>query len=332
MNLRGSLRRTRSAPASGPRRWLIVALWGAHGVRPPVRVLLYIALVALAAAALSVTIHLTLLMLPALHARVIAAIHQARSAAGARPGIIIAQESAFLACALVATWAMTRLEGIRLRDVGLRAARRVRDLAWGLAVGFLLLALLVAALMALGAGTLAPPTIGVAAALGWGLAWLTATMLIGAFEEIVFRGYLLSMLRERYGFWPAAIAVSGLFTLAHAGNPGEQPMGLLTVGLVSVFFCLAIRRTGSLWWVIGCHAAWDWSENFFFGSADSGMHSMGRLLTLTPRGPALLSGGTVGPEGSILCLAVQVLAILAVPLIVPRQRAAEPGAPDFAGS
>ena len=31
-----------------------------------------------------------------------------------------------------------------------------------------------------------------------------------------------------------------------------------------------MRLTGSLWWVIGFHAALDWVQDFFYGTSNSG--------------------------------------------------------------
>jgi len=179
--------------------------------------------------------------------------------------------------------------------------------------------LLVAALLAFGFGRLEPSTAGLAVALRSGLAWAVATLLVGFFEETAFRGYLFAILREGYGLWIGALVVTALFMLAHAHNVGENPIGLFTAGAASVLFCLAIFRTGALWWAIGCHAAWDWAESYFFGSADSGMHSAGRLFTLLPHGNAYFSGGTAGPEGSLLCFVVLVIVILALPLLTRRR-------------
>jgi len=54
---------------------------------------------------------------------------------------------------------------------------------------------------------------------------------------------------------------------------------------------------------VGFHAAWDWGETFFYSVPDSGMVSPGHLLSSALRGPDWLSGGSVGPEGSMLCFA-----------------------------
>jgi hypothetical protein len=52
---------------------------------------------------------------------------------------------------------------------------------------------------------------------------------------------------------------------------------------------------------IGLHMAFDWGETYFYGVANSGHALPGHLLNSSSSGPAWLSGGTVGPEGSVLC-------------------------------
>jgi hypothetical protein len=59
---------------------------------------------------------------------------------------------------------------------------------------------------------------------------------------------------------------------------------------------------------IGFHAAWDWGETFFYGVPDSGFPAKGHLFNPTFAGPVWLTGGSAGPEGSWLCIAL--LAIL----------------------
>jgi membrane protease YdiL (CAAX protease family) len=61
-------------------------------------------------------------------------------------------------------------------------------------------------------------------------------------------------------------------------------------------------RTGNLWLAVGAHAGWDWGQSFFFGVSDSGFQAPGHLLNPHAAGPDWLSGGTVGPEGSVLTL------------------------------
>ena len=134
--------------------------------------------------------------------------------------------------------------------------------------------------------------------------WAGFFILVGLFEEFLLRGYSQFTLSRAVGFWPAALALSCAFGLIHLRNDREQWPGLIAAAFIGLFFCLTLRRTGSLWFAVGFHASWDWGETFFYSVPDSGMTSPGHLLSSTLHGPAWLSGGSVGPEGSVLCFAV----------------------------
>src|SRR5262249_6746703 len=91
---------------------------------------------------------------------------------------------------------------------------------------------------------------------------------------------------------------------------GENALGLANVAAFGLLACLALKRTGNLWLVIGFHASWDWGETYLFGVGDSGHPpAPGHLLSsiVSSKSPAWLSGGSVGPEGSALCAALFVI-------------------------
>jgi membrane protease YdiL (CAAX protease family) len=126
----------------------------------------------------------------------------------------------------------------------------------------------------------------------------------------------------RSGFWQAAWAASTLFGFIHTGNGGENWIGIFAAALIGFVFCVSVRLTGSLWWAVGCHAAWDWAETYFYGTPDSGMVATGHYLTATVTGNALWSGGADGPEGSLLVLGVVLLLLVALLLIYGRKKSA----------
>ena len=101
------------------------------------------------------------------------------------------------------------------------------------------------------------------------------------------------------------------FFFSHIHNAGETATGLAAVFLAGVVFSYALWRTGSLWWGIGAHMAWDWTQSFLFGVPDSGILSAGRLFQTHAMGPAWLSGGVDGPEGSVLVIPALLLLVLA---------------------
>ncbi len=94
----------------------------------------------------------------------------------------------------------------------------------------------------------------------WGVMFLG----VGLFEEFLMRGYMQFTLARSMGFWPAAGVLSIVFGALHLNNPGEAWIGALAAGCIGFFFCLTLRRTGSLWFAVGFHAAWDWGESFFY--------------------------------------------------------------------
>jgi membrane protease YdiL (CAAX protease family) len=125
---------------------------------------------------------------------------------------------------------------------------------------------------------------------------------------------------EGSAFWQAAWVTSTLFGFVHTGNNGENWIGIFAAAAIGFVFCVSVRVTGSAWWAIGCHAAWDWSETYFYGAADSGNVATGHYLTTSPAGAALWSGGADGPEGSVLVIAVILLLLVALLVIYGRAR------------
>jgi membrane protease YdiL (CAAX protease family) len=123
-------------------------------------------------------------------------------------------------------------------------------------------------------------------------------------------------------YWQAAWATSTLFGYVHTGNNGETWIGIFAAAAIGFVFVVSVRVTGSAWWAIGCHAAWDWAETYFYGAADSGNVANGHYLTTIPAGPAFWSGGTDGPEGSVLVLAAIVFLLLALIVLYGRKKPA----------
>lgn len=148
--------------------------------------------------------------------------------------------------------------------------------------------------------------------------WALMFVLVGLFEEFLLRGYAQFTLARGMKFWPAAVILSGAFGLIHLRNGGEQWPGLLAAAFIGLFFCLTLRRTGNLWFAVGFHAAWDWGETFLYSVPDSGMVAPGHLLSSSLHGPDWLTGGSVGPEGSVLCFLVIAMAWILFDRLNPR--------------
>ena len=257
------------------------------------------------------------------------------SSMAATPYLPIAEAVPFLATLLI-TWIMSKIEQRPNSVYGLGGRRKLPYFFAGLAWGVTCLSLLVLTLLKGGFLVVDSRLLIGRDILRYGAVWLLAFLIVGLLEEYLMRGYLQYTLTRglaglyqwafqtrhhvAWGFWTAAAIVSALFGLGHSVNHGESPIGLLAAGLASMVFCLSLWRTGSLWWAIGFHTAWDWAQSFLYGVADSGTMIQHHLLATHPVGKPILSGGATGPEGSIFIVAILALVSLIILLTLPRTR------------
>jgi uncharacterized protein len=225
-----------------------------------------------------------------------------------------------LIAALISTWLMARIEKRPMRAYGFRRERFIALYLRGGAIGVAGLSVLMFMIYLAGGWRIDGLHLQGGSAWKYGLAWALAFIVAGLSEETQMRGYLLATLSRGISFWPAAIGLSLLFAALHLGNEGENYTGIVFAALAGIAFSYMIWRTGSLALVFGLHAAWDWSESFLFGTPDSGQHVYGFLLQSHPLGNPLVSGGSAGPEGSILGLPVLLLMVIAVYFASPRVR------------
>jgi membrane protease YdiL (CAAX protease family) len=214
---------------------------------------------------------------------------------------------------------MARIEKGRLGDYGLAlrhgsGKQFLCGLFWGLCV-FSAVMLLIATFHGFSFGGLALHRGGV---LKYASLWAIGFLLVGFVEEFLYRGYVQFTLAQAIGFWPAAFVWSASFGAAHLFNSGENLIGALEVFLFAIFACLTLRRTGTLWFAIGFHAAGDYTETFLFSVRDSGFAASGTLLNSSLHGPAWLAGGKVGPEASVFSMLLLCIAMFCFHILYPQ--------------
>lgn len=194
-----------------------------------------------------------------------------------------------------------------LATIGLTGARPGRAFAVGVGAGLGLVAALVAAIALAGGyrvGAVAPAFASPSALAGIGLLF-PCFVLQSSVEEMIFRGWLLSGIARKLGV-PLAVTLSSLtFTLLHYER-GQQWAATLAIFLFGVFACAWSLRTGSVWRVMGWHAAWNWLLAVGFDVPVTALrtHLPALLVALTPVKGPLVTGGAQGPEGSLACSAV----------------------------
>lgn len=296
---------TQLAPAEPPPRFRFKKIWlGPNGLRAGWAVLLFLAIVIGLSALFGLVLHL-------LH-------HKPSTAAEMTPGHTIFFELCAAAMVLIATKVMSLFDRKSWLDYGLRAPRRAAHFGQGLFWGVALMSAVMGVLVLTHAVTLEFSATGGIALLRSGLLWAVAFALVALNEELVCRGYAFLTLASGTNATIAAILMSSLFGLAHLHNLMENLPGILAAALFGVVLCLAVWRTASLWWVLGFHAAWDWSESFVYGAADSGEVASGHWLTTHAIGPAWLTGGSAGPEGSMVIFPALIVLTSVILLTLPR--------------
>ena len=138
--------------------------------------------------------------------------------------------------------------------------------------------------------------------------WLTA---VG--EELLFRLVLFRLFEEALGTGVAALISALLFGLSHAGNPGASPgsVFLLAAGMGSLL-AFAYAATRNVWFPVGLHMGWNFAEGCLFGLPNSGQTDPVQIMHTAVAGPAALTGGAFGPEGSLLLFLLTLVGIAAL--------------------
>ena len=150
---------------------------------------------------------------------------------------------------------------------------------------------------------------GSAAALGIG-GMIVVIVLI---EEVFFRAVLLRVLEEQLGTWIAVAAVSAVFGVLHLANAGGRPLTAFSVTLLGAMWSGVFVLTRNLWAVTAHHAAWNLTI-FVSGLPLSGNEEWRSAAPFESFavGADLLTGGSFGPEDSILSIAASGLCAVAI--------------------
>lgn len=209
-------------------------------------------------------------------------------------------------------------------DYGLPGKEALKTNFWiGLLLGLAEGSVLIGSILVLGGYSFGTWALQSGAIVGWGLVHLVLFLFVGLYEEFVFRGYVQFTLSKLIGFWPAAVALSLSFGFVHLFNSGEGWVGALSVAMVGLLFAFALKRSGNLWYAVGLHAGFDWTESFLYSVPDSGEVIRHHLSNAALHGPNWLTGGSIGPEGSVFCFVTLGLQFLVVNWLFPAEKRSE---------
>ncbi len=152
------------------------------------------------------------------------------------------------------------------------------------------------------------------AAFGMLLVDLLTLLLATLADEILFHGYPFQRLIEATGPTLATILVTLLFTLGRGADVPSTPGSILSTLVLGFVLATAYLRTRALWVGWGLHFAWSATTAVLFGLPVGGLTQFSPVISTYSVGPAWLTGGGYGPEGS----AVAVLVLLGLFVVTAR--------------
>jgi membrane protease YdiL (CAAX protease family) len=240
------------------------------------------------------------------------------------PSDFLLTGSLFFLSALFAAFVMSRIENRTFRDYGLPANQAFGSFFWfGILWGFGTSAVEVLLIYLAGGLSFHGWALQGNALIGSALAWFGAFVMLGLWEEFMFRGYPLTKLATGIGFWPASIVMCLLFGLAHIGKPMENWIDITSIMLYGLLWCFSLRRTGSIWFAIGFHAMSDYADMVIFAAPNTGNDGRsltGHLLDIRYHGPEWLTGGPRGIESSLMVFVILVASFYVLHRIYPESR------------
>ena len=149
-----------------------------------------------------------------------------------------------------------------------------------------------------------------------------------AFEEALFRGYILqTFIRSDLTVF-GIVLTSLLFASIHNSNPSANIISWTNTFLAGIWFGVAYLKTRDLWFPTGLHLAWNWAQCSIFGIEVSGLTDISRnpLLREMDLGPAWLTGGSYGIEGGIATTVAILVSMLVILKLGPFPAKSEPPA------
>lgn len=140
-------------------------------------------------------------------------------------------------------------------------------------------------------------------------------------EEIICRGIAFRLLCDRIGMTWALILSAVIFGFAHIFNDGATVWSALAIAVTSGWLLgVAYVYHQSLWAPIGMHWAWNYLEGYVFGCPVSGAFIQHPIIMSRLIGPTWLTGGSFGPEASVIAILIGVAISLYYTLKLKQKR------------
>jgi membrane protease YdiL (CAAX protease family) len=118
-------------------------------------------------------------------------------------------------------------------------------------------------------------------------------------EELIYRGYILHYLKQKYTYSGAIIISSLIFAFMHNFNIYSTPIAILNSFLAGLLLSILVLKYNSLEYAFGLHFSWNIVIYLIFSSYKSRSEFPG-IYNLSYKNIELLNGGGYGIEGGFL--------------------------------
>lgn len=203
--------------------------------------------------------------------------------------------SFILACIII--WKV--FEKQKLSKMGLTSIKKgYKELIIGLILGAITMSIVAIVIMAIGdiemINPINKPEISMSLLYG-----LISFIFVGFGEEILSRGYIMSVLKQTRNKWIVLVGPALIFAALHLGNPGIDILSFINLFLVGVLFAYMFMKSKNIWMPIGYHITWNYFQGYIWGFEVSGLNVNG-LYKIKNISNNIINGGEFGPEGGII--------------------------------
>lgn len=207
------------------------------------------------------------------------------------------------------TYLRLKKNNMSYSDIWLRFRPRSKllmELILGFIVGAAIITIVFTTLWVTGLLTFTPVAVTSSLALAL-FTSLFYTLIQSGTEELIFRGYLLKILVRKSGTF-SILVTSVVFSMMHFHH-GVNLVGWFNIFLFGVLTAQMVFTWNTLWMPIGFHVGWNFFQHDLFAFSVYGWTRQGIFDLKLVIGRDIITGGSYGPEGSMITTLILLIII-----------------------
>ena len=200
-----------------------------------------------------------------------------------------------ISCIMVWRW----LDKKKIREMGLTSIKsNSKEFLVGLVAGAITISIVSIGIICFGnvefVNPVNKPNISLSLVYG-----LIAFAFVGFGEEILSRGYIMSVLKQTRSKWVVLVGPALIFAMLHLANNGISILAFINLFLVGLLFAYMFMKSKNIWMPIGYHITWNYFQGYIWGFGVSGNDVQG-LYKIKNVSDNIINGGAFGPEGGLM--------------------------------